>query len=114
MKLIRKLRSQTGETLVESMASILIFTMASIILLSMIATASKINVTAKKVDAAVRTELYAAEAQEGDGETGSITVSYTVTGVGGTRTESAPPIPVSIYSSGENTLYSYSYSNNTP
>ena len=49
-KIIRKLKSKAGESLVESMAAILIFTLSSIALLSMISASADINRTAKVAD----------------------------------------------------------------
>ena len=49
-RLIRKLKSKAGESLVESMAAILIFTLSSIALLSMISASADINRTAKVAD----------------------------------------------------------------
>ena len=45
---MKRLKSKAGETLVESMAAILIFTFASIIMLSMVSYAADINTAAKE------------------------------------------------------------------
>lgn len=47
---MKRLRSRRGETLVESLVSILIFTLASILLLSMAASATRINATVREED----------------------------------------------------------------
>lgn len=49
-KILSRLKSKKGETLVESMAGILIFTFGSIIMLSMITSAADINTAAKEAD----------------------------------------------------------------
>ena len=49
-QILNKLRSRAGESLVESLAAILIFTMASIVMYSMVTTASDINLKAKEMD----------------------------------------------------------------
>lgn len=53
----RILKSKKGETLVESMVSILIFTFASIIMLSMVSSAADINEAAKEVDRQYHTDM---------------------------------------------------------
>lgn len=60
-KIIRRLRSRAGESLIESMAAILIFTMGSIILLSMVSTAADINATAKEADDSYNKQIRVAE-----------------------------------------------------
>ena len=45
--LFRKLKSKVGESLIETLCAILIFTMASIIMYSMVTSAGDINRTAK-------------------------------------------------------------------
>ena len=103
---LKKLRSTAGETLVESMASVLIFTLSSIILLSMVASASRLNRIAKEEDNALTHQLYIAEAQSaGAGTTTSeddITVSFTIN-----STYHEQDIHVTFYSAGENCLYSF-------
>lgn len=100
-KLWKKLRSTGGESLVEAMASVLIFTFASIILLSMISTAADINRTAKAADADLREELYVAEEQDRDkSHAGRITVSVQ----GSTQSQS---IPVEFYYGNAGKLYTF-------
>lgn len=49
-RMLNKLKTCAGETLMESLASVLIFTMASILFLTMVTSASRINSTAKEAD----------------------------------------------------------------
>ena len=49
-QMLNKLKSKAGESLVESLAAILIFTMASIVMYTMVTTASDINLKAKEMD----------------------------------------------------------------
>ena len=49
-RMLNKLKTCAGETLMESLASVLIFTMASILFLTMVTSASRINATAKEAD----------------------------------------------------------------
>ena len=102
-KLLKKLRSRCGETLVEAIASILIFTFSSIILLSMITAATDINQTAKKADEAMRQELNVAEEQKNTSKTDSITVSVKVGETVQTQTISS----VKFYYQGSGKLYTF-------
>ncbi len=60
-RIAQKLRSRRGETLIESMAAILIFTMASIVLYSMVTTAGDINSTAKEMDREIQEQMVGIE-----------------------------------------------------
>ena len=72
----RKLRSRTGETLVETLAAILIVTFSGILLVTSIMTALKINKTAEESHAKYRAELNVAEARV-DGRDGT-SIKYTI------------------------------------
>lgn len=73
-KIIRKLKSKAGESLVESMAAILIFTLSSIALLSMISASADINRTAKVADQQFQEQMIVVEkAESTDAETGYVT-----------------------------------------
>lgn len=73
-KLLTRLKSKKGETLVESMAGILIFTFGSIIMLSMITSAADINTAAKKADEEFFSQMVQVELAQG-GTTGTVTIS---------------------------------------
>ena len=60
-QMLNKLKSKAGESLVESLAAILIFTMASIVMYTMVTTASDINLKAKEMDEKIQAELVAVE-----------------------------------------------------
>ena len=60
-KLMARLRGRKGETLVESLAAILVFTLSSIILLTMVSAATGLNRAAKIADENRQTQLAAAE-----------------------------------------------------
>lgn len=71
-RIIRKLKSKAGESLVESMAAILIFTLSSIALLSMISASADINRTAKVADEQFQEQMvYVEKAERTDAETGT-------------------------------------------
>jgi len=60
----KRLKSKTGETLVESLAAILIFTFGSIIMLSMISSAMNINKKAEAADAKYLADMQVVEKAE--------------------------------------------------
>lgn len=65
-----------GETLVEVLAAILIFTLSSIILYSMVTTASKVNMKAKEKDAEVQDQMKIAEyASAANSTAGTVTMT---------------------------------------
>lgn len=98
-KVLKRLKSRVGETLVESMAAILIFTFGSIIMLSMVTAAADINTAAKEADVKHRKEMEFVERADGTGTPGSIVFSY-----GSEKTES---VVVSVYTAETNALYAY-------
>lgn len=63
-QLIRKLKSKAGESLVESMAAILIFTLSSIALLSMFSASADVNRTAKVADQQFQEQMVYVEKAE--------------------------------------------------
>ncbi len=78
--IIRKLKSKAGESLVESMAAILIFTLSSIALLSMISASADINRTAKVADEQFQKQMTVVEkAESTDAETGYVAKTGYVT-----------------------------------
>ncbi len=101
--LMRKLKSRKGETLVESLASILIFTMASIVLYSLVTTAGHINGEAKKKDQQIQTQMVAVERGDPASLTGSGQVTMTLDG---SEVEIAK-VKVDIYGGQNNSLFAY-------
>ena len=71
-QVLRKLRSKKGESLMESMVSILVFTLSSIMLYTMITAAANVNAEAKKADAASQAQMLVAERGEGAGTPSSV------------------------------------------
>lgn len=78
-KLFKRLRSNAGETLIEALAAILVFTFSSIILLSMISSATRINKTANEVAQMNQEQMiYAEKGPDAEGsatETGTVRVT---------------------------------------
>lgn len=77
-KLLKRIKNKHGETLLESIVSILIFTFASIIMFTMITSATRINQTAKENDRAHYEQLVVAELAPGSGMPNDI--SFTIDG----------------------------------
>ena len=96
------LRDQRGETLVEVLAAILIFTLSSIILYSMVTSASRVNLKARETFDAIGTQMAVVEHAETKVEPDEF-ITMTL--------EDGTPIcntKVSVYKAeGEDTLYSY-------
>lgn len=95
---MHKIREKRGETLVESLVSILIFTFASILMLTMISAGAEINRTAREADRTYFSQLLTAEMAEGPG-TEKGTVLFTVNGA-------AEAVTVDVYRE-DSGLYSY-------
>lgn len=76
-KILNKLRSKAGESLIESLAAILIFTLASVGMFSMVTAAARINETAKATDREYQTQMTYAEQGETAGESGVVTMTLT-------------------------------------
>ena len=99
--LFRKLKSKAGESLIESLAAILIFTMASIVMYSMVTTAADINRTAKEMDEANQQHLIAVEKGLPGAQNGSADITFSLNG-----TEIAE-MNVDIYGGQDGSLYTY-------
>lgn len=69
-----KLQSRRGETLVETLAAILIVSLASVVLLTMAVTTVRVTRAAREADRAFQAEVEAAEAQRSAAGTGTVTV----------------------------------------
>ena len=78
--ILHKLKSKAGESLVETLAAILIFTMASIIMYSMVTTAGDINMTAKQMDAKNQEHMVAVEKGKPEAKNGSAVITFTMNG----------------------------------
>lgn len=102
--LFGKMQSKAGESLIESMVAILIFTLSSIVMYSMVTAAADINATAKQKDLETQQQMAVAEMGEGTGTDGTVTFSF-VTHEGATRIIASEN--VSVYGEPDNGLYSY-------
>lgn len=75
-KLLSRLRDSRGETLVEALMSILIFTLSSILLFSMLASASNINSAVRAADEERQSQLSIAESEAEADLSSSVSISY--------------------------------------
>ena len=99
---MKRLKSKAGESLVESMAAILIFTFGSIVLYTMVMAAADINGTARTLEQDYYTQTAALERAEGTGTPTTITVQISGS--------SSFAIPVSVYgNAAQGELYAYYY-----
>ncbi len=63
MKIMKKLRARSGETLTETLCAVLVMSLSSVLLATMISAASHMNATALEKDSALYSELTTAEEQ---------------------------------------------------
>jgi type II secretory pathway pseudopilin PulG len=92
----RRLRSCRGESLVESMVSILIFTLSSVLFFTMVTSATRINQTVKESDQALQTQRLAMEGRTESTTTGTVTI---------TTSNGSTLVDVKVV--GENGVYAY-------
>ena len=104
--ILKKLKSKVGESLVESLAAILIFTMASIVLYSMVTTAGDINSKAKAKDAENQAHLVAVEKGLPSSQNGSGTVTFSMVS-GSCATVEIAEVDFDIYGGQNDSLYAY-------
>ena len=100
--LFHKLRSKAGESLIESLAAILIFTMASIVMYSMVTTAGDLNRTAKEMDNANQQHMIAVEKGLPEAQNGSAIITFSL---GSTKIAQTQ---VDIYGGEDDSLFTYS------
>ena len=99
--LFRKLKSKVGESLIETLCAILIFTMASIIMYSMVTSAGDINRTAKEMDTKNQAHLAAVEKGEPSAKTDTAVITFSMDG------ELIAQSTVDIYGGRDDSLYAY-------
>lgn len=99
--IFKKLKSKAGESLVESLAAILIFTMASIVMFSMVSAAGDINKTAKEMDAENQAHMVAVEKGEPEAINGSAVITFKL------DSTVIATQPVDIYGGQDDSLYTY-------
>jgi hypothetical protein len=98
---LRKLKSKAGESLIESLAAILIFTMASIVMYTMVTTAGNLNRTAKEMDSANQQHMIAVEKGLPDAKNGSAVITFSLGSTEIAQTQ------VDIYGGEDDSLFTY-------
>ena len=101
-KIFKKLRSRAGESLIESLAAILVMTLASIVMYSMVTAAADINTKAKNNDLAVQQQMDVAERADQASGSGTIYMYIEVDD----ETKRVAEVDVDIFGA-EGDLYSY-------
>lgn len=102
---LKKLKSKAGESLIESLCAILIFTMASVVLFSLVSVSGDINRKAKAKDAENQAHLVAVEKGESDTRNGSATVTFTLEK--GAQNVKIAEVDVDIYGGQNGSLHTY-------
>lgn len=97
---MKKLRNKRGETLIEALAAILIFTLATVALFSLITTATDLNRYAKESDAKTQEQLVAAEQGASNGQSGTVTLTLT-------SSSEEKGVQVTVYGDRDGGLYAY-------
>lgn len=106
-QILRKLTGKKGETLVESLCAILVFTLSSVAMYTMVMAAANINTTAKQTDMTIQNEMLVAEKAEGNGENGRITMTIYV-GSETANSVGTVSVDVEVYRASQSgSLYSY-------
>ena len=98
---MRKLRNCAGETLIETLVSILIVTLASVVLVQMVVTGCQIDTESGKADKMFSSLLAEAEGEETSKGSGTVTIS-------GTNGEYTVPVKYYGGGTGDRMLTSYS------
>ena len=104
-KLLKKLRGKAGESLVETLCSILIFTLASVAMYSMVMASNSINAKAKEADQNLRDQMIVVEKAEGNGVPGHVVM--TIDSGDNVPVQDRPQIviPVEVYQAEEMNSY---------
>ena len=102
---MKKTRFNKGETLIESLAAILVFTLSSIALFTMLSSANKLNNQARVTDENYRTEIAKVEKANSTPKEG--TVKITLKGEKSDYDITNVPVDVYVGSDRTNALHSY-------
>lgn len=101
--MFKKLKRKAGESLIESLAAILIFTMASIVMYTMVTAAADINTTAKEMDQQNQIHMIDVEKGNASARNGEATIIFSMNG--GSKTIATAD--VDIYGGKDGSLFTY-------
>lgn len=105
-KVLKKLSGKAGESLIEVLCAILIFTLASVGMYSMVMAANDINATAKEADRSLQEQMIIVEQADQGGVPGTITITPSkIVGNAGSNTADTITVDVEVYQAEE--LFSY-------
>lgn len=105
-RILRKLKNRRGESLIESLVAILIFSLASVVMYSMVTTASDINIKARTADETHQAQLIVAEQGEGTGRRTTVSLTLVETPAGA-EAQSVGSVDVEVYGGENDSLYAY-------
>jgi len=105
-RILRKLRAKRGESLIEALFAILIFTFASITMYSMVMSGMSITKKSMDADVANQAQMIVAERAEGEGKPASVSLTLTETPAGETDRKLGE-VAVNIFGGDNGELYAY-------
>lgn len=103
----RKLKQNKGETLIETLFSLLIALLSMALLTSAVLAATNINHKLREADESFRSQLEEVECKEVEAESGKIEISFY--DPDGVLVEELEPVDVAVYESSDGTFYFYEY-----
>jgi len=103
----KKLKQKKGETLIETLFSLLIALLSMALLISAVLAATNINQKLREADESFRSQLEEVECMAGEAESEKIEVSFY--DKNGVLIEELEPVEVSIYESSGGKFCSYDY-----
>lgn len=101
---MKKLKNRRGETLVETLVAVLVFTLSSVLMYSMAAAANNINQTARAADEVFQQQIVDVEQAAGTQSSGSVSVSL-VKSPGSNTSKNMGSVNVDVYKSGDLCAY---------
>lgn len=107
--MIRKLRQKKGETLVETLVSMLIAVLSMAILSMATMTATNVNQEIREIDEKYNKELRQVESLDGSVKTSVQTLSLTFKSVDGTTVYDTDTVSVTVYGNDDASFISYDY-----
>lgn len=105
-KVLAKLKSRRGESLIESLVAIMAFAISSVVMYSMITAAADINITARRSDEDYQNQQIMVEQAQGSGRSASISMTLTQ-GANGTMNQYMGKVNVAVYGGDDGELFSY-------
>ena len=102
----KKLKSRRGETLMEAMVGILVFTLSSLMMYTMVTTAADLNFSARQADLEHQKQMVVAEQAQGTAQETTVTMRLTQDGKGA-RSDTLGSPKVKVYGKKGESLVAY-------